>query len=271
MPNPSALTPTRLAIAGLALLAAGLVAAELVQRARYQGVRDALWEELEPVPLANCEMGRLGKDSDGGYVVCTNLLDRVKAAYSYGIAGEDSFGCAISERLGIEVHQYDCFDTTRVDCPNATAIFHEECVGARAETIDGRAFDSIANQIATSGHAGEQVFMKMDIDGGEVDSLLATGPETFARIDQIAIELHGVSNPDILAVVRHLKQHYVVADVHFNNFACKPGREPFPSSVPEVLFVHKDLAQVDPDGVVPFPNPGWFPNDPSRPDCQKAW
>lgn len=258
----------RIAIGVLSVVAVGVIVPPTVRSYNQQLVRDALWDELRPVALKNCEMGRLGRAADGGYVVCTNLLADVKATYSYGIAGEDSFGCAASELLDIEVHQYDCFDLTEVECPQATPIFHAECVGAVEETIGGRLFDSVANQIDKTGHAGEHVLLKMDIDGAEITSLMATPPETLALVDQIVIELHGVTDPAMLELVRYLKTHFHLADLHFNNYGCKSGVEPFPSPVPEVLFVNKRLTDVDPSGTVPFPNPGWAANDPSRPDCQ---
>lgn len=260
--------PTRIRIAILALLLFGVAAYTAVANYRNHVVRSGLYELLEVVPLESCELARIGREHDGGYVVCANLLDQASVAYSYGIAGEDSFGCDASQTLDVDVHQYDCFDTTRYPCANGRETFHEECVGGAEATLDGRAFDSVPNHIARTGHAGEHVLVKMDIEGAEVESLLATPPETLATIDQLVLEIHSVHDPGTLEMVRYLTQHFHVADVHFNNFACKSFLGPFPAYVYEVLFVNKALDAVDVGGEVSFPNPHWSANDPGRVDCQ---
>ena len=38
--------------------------------------------------------------------LCANLLGDVKSAYSYGISGYDQWGCDVSTRLRVPVHQY---------------------------------------------------------------------------------------------------------------------------------------------------------------------
>jgi hypothetical protein len=79
-------------------------------RSRSQTVRAELFSEIQPVHVTNCELLRFGEAHDGGYPLCRNLLRRVKAGYSYGISGYDGWGCNVSRRLHIRVHQYDCFE-----------------------------------------------------------------------------------------------------------------------------------------------------------------
>ena len=69
--------------------------------------------------LANCQFERFGEPNDGGYLLCGNLLATSESAYSYGIAGYDGWGCDVSRRLNVPLHQYDCFDTRRPACPGA--------------------------------------------------------------------------------------------------------------------------------------------------------
>ena len=68
-------------------------------------LRTALFAELQPVELANCQLQRFGEPHDGGYLMCGNLLGSVKAGYSYGISGYDGWGCDISRTLNVRVHQ----------------------------------------------------------------------------------------------------------------------------------------------------------------------
>src|SRR4051812_35427187 len=70
-------------------------------------IRKALYAEIHPVALTNCGLKRFGEANDGGYLLCGNLLDGVKAGYSYGISGYDGWGCQVATELKVRVHQYD--------------------------------------------------------------------------------------------------------------------------------------------------------------------
>jgi hypothetical protein len=110
---------------------------------RPEQVRSDLFAELQPVRLANCEFQRFGEPEDGGYVLCANLLASVQSGYSYGISGYDQWGCDVSRRLAVPMHQYDCFDLKRPACSGGRTVFHEECVAGEPATIDGRPFDTL--------------------------------------------------------------------------------------------------------------------------------
>ena len=114
----------------------------------------------------------------------------------------------------------DCFDTRQPACPAGDTVFHAECVGDTAKTEEGRAFDTIANQLAKNGDANRRLVVKMDVEGAEWDSLLDAADETLQRIDQLAIELHFFEQKDFLRIVRRLKQFFYVVHLHFNNYAC---------------------------------------------------
>ena len=106
-------------------------------RAASMQQRQALFDMLQPVALTNCVLERFGETHDGGYLMCSNLLQGVQAGYLYGIAGYDKWGCDISTKLDLTVHQYDCFNTSQPACSDGTTVFHEECVGDTSETVDG--------------------------------------------------------------------------------------------------------------------------------------
>ncbi len=88
-----------------------------------QTVPEAIYEELQPVALKNCTLKRFGSRNDGGYLMCENLVDGVRSAYSYGIDTEDNWGCDVSREYKVPVHQYDCFTEHRPTCDGGT--FHE--------------------------------------------------------------------------------------------------------------------------------------------------
>jgi hypothetical protein len=238
--------------------------------------RQALFDLLQPVGLANCELERFGEANDGGYLMCGNLLAGVRSGYSYGISGYDKWGCDISKRLDFPVHQYDCFNTTQPSCIFGEAVFHAECVGDTTATIDGRLFDTLTNQFAKNGDASKRIVVKMDVEGAEWDSLLTAPDEVLGRIDQLAVEFHWdedeqfhwVQDPKHLRVVQRLKQFFEVAHVHFNNASCIGDLAPFPSWAYEVLFVSTRLAVVDPSRQASGLHPSDARNNASLPDCQ---
>jgi hypothetical protein len=233
--------------------------------------REQLFAELQPVALSNCELQRFGEPHDGGYIMCGNLLKDVAAGYSYGISGYDGWGCEVSTRFDVVVHQYDCFDLTEPACPGGRTIFHAECVADRTfADEEGRPFDTLQNQFARNGDGMRRVVVKMDVEGAEWTSFLRAPDELLARIDQLAIEFHGTDRLRYLQTVRRLKRFFHVAHLHFNNYACRDDRTPFPADAYEVLFVNKRIGVVDPAGRVELPHPLDAPNNPALPDCQTA-
>ncbi len=234
--------------AALGLVAAiGLIAAWPWLRPRPRTaheIRQELLEEVWPVALTNCTLERIGKQNDGGYLMCGNLLGDVRSAYSYGIAGEDSWGCDVSKRGKVIVHQYDCFDPTRPVCEGGQQDFHDECVGAKPGTIESRFFDSVAHQIQKNGDVGKTLVVKMDVEGAELESLAAAPDDLLDKIDQLVMELHA-ADERYLTLVKRLKRTFVPVHLHFNNSRCTTQFKPFPSFVYEVSFVNKRLAVLD--------------------------
>ena len=230
--------------------------------------REALLEMLQPVALSNCRLERFGEAHDGGYLMCGNLLEQVQAGYSYGISGYDQWGCEISTKRNVTVHQYDCFDTTVPACPAGSTSFHAECVGDTARTEEGRLFDTIQNQFARNGDSSKRIVLKIDVEGAEWSSLLSAPDEVLGQIDQMAVEFHGVEDQKSLAVVQRLKKFFEVAHIHFNNASCTVGMEPFPTWAYEVLLVSKRLAVVDPSRKAVGLHPLDARNIPFLFDCQ---
>jgi hypothetical protein len=147
-------------------------------------------------------------------------------------------------------------------------MFHEECVGPKRETIDGRVFDTVDAQIARNGDTGKRVIMKMDVEGAEWPSLLAMSDAALQHIDQLSVEFHGVDEGHYAATMAHLARVFHVVNIHYNNWTCSPDVTPFQATAFEVLFVNKTLGVVEPGGTPAIPNPLDSPNNWMRPDCQ---
>ncbi|MCM3879415.1 MAG: hypothetical protein ND807_04825 [Vicinamibacterales bacterium] len=240
-----------------------------VSGSSLRDARVALLEELRPVALKNCTIKRVGSPNDGGYLMCDNLMPGVESAYSYGIDKEDNWGCQVSLAFDVPVHQYDCFTPYRPTCAGGRAVYHNECIGPKREIIESRPFDTLANQIARNGDSGKRLLVKIDIEGAEWESLLATPDDVLARIDQLPMELHLVNAPKFLELVRKLKRNFYPVSLHFNNQACAQNLDPIPAWAFQVLFVNKRVAELDPSqpGRVPGSSPD-APDSPTLPDCQ---
>ena len=221
--------------------------AELERRPIPEAVtkqRQLLLAELTPVTLENCQLARFGGVNDGGYLMCLNLLDGIQSAYSYGIGTDDVWGCSVSLAFRVPVHEYDCFNPIKVACDGGTLRLNPECVGPRTETIDGKPFDTLASQIAKNGDTGKRLVVKMDVEGAEWNSILATPDEVLDTIEQMPMELHGVDEPEVLAGLRKLKTHFHLLSVHWNNQACTKLSRPLPATAYQVLFVNKRIGRV---------------------------
>jgi len=238
-------------------------------RSPAEMIRDELFAEIQPVRITNCELQRFGEPHDGGYPLCANLLGNVKTGYSYGISGYDKWGCDVSRRLRIRVHQYDCFNLQEPSCPGGETMFHGECIGTARVTQDGRPFDTLANQFARNGDAAKPLVMKIDVEGAEWDAFLLAPDSALSQIDQLDVEFHDVSQSKYVEAIRRLKQFFYVAHVHYNNFSCDASLAPFPSWAFEVLLVNKRIAMSDGSPARPASGVD-APNNASAADCQVA-
>lgn len=264
---------TWIALAMLGVAAIGLAAWEspIWKAARVQRIRQALLDKLRVVPLQNCTLERFGSANDGGYLMCRNLIEELGAAYSYGVGPNDEFGCDVSTRYRVPTHEYDCFDPARPVCSTGNLVFHAECVADRAERADNRVFDTLTSQISRNGDNGKRLIVKIDIEGAEWDALMATPDAVLERIDQLPMELHGISDARFLKVLEKLERTFYLVNLHFNNFSCSEDAAPFPATAYQVLFVNRRLGVLDTarntTSAQPQ-NPLNAPDNPDWPDCQ---
>lgn len=260
----------------VALVAVVVGIATVRGRSVERAIRASILDAVRPVALQNCTLARFGSANDGGYLMCENLIESLGAGYSYGVGLNDDWGCDMSTRYSVPVHQYDCFDPARPVCSTGQFVFHDECIARRREIIDARTFDTLANQIAQNGDNGKRLIVKIDIEGAEWDSLLAAPDEVLQSIDQLPMELHvprrglAENGEKILSVLDKLKRQFYVVNINFNNHGCSPRAAPLPARAFQVLFVNKRIGVLDPNNGTPPRSPLNAPDDPKSGDCQLA-
>ena len=251
------------------LVGAAILADTLVKRAAGRRLREAILAELQPVALANCTFKRFGSANDGGYLMCENLMEPLDSAYSYGVGTNDDWGCEVSRRYQVPVHQYDCFDPARPTCDGGTFVFHNECVGDRTGYRESRFFDTLENQIRKNGDIGKRILIKMDIEGAEWDSLLATPDELLASVPQITMEMHGYDDPKIVEALKKLNRMFYLVNLHFNNWSCTSKAAPLLAWAYQTHWVNKRIGVLDRTVTPPAPmSPLNAPDSPTWPDCQ---
>jgi hypothetical protein len=222
---------------------------------------------VRPVKIKDCDLKRFGSSSDGGYLACAKKLKDVEAVYSYGIEGRDEFGCEIALKSGSTVHQYDPFDLTVPKCKGASSKFHAVGIaGKRFTDSQKREFDTFSAHVSANGDRGKKLFLKMDVEGSEWESLLNTPDELLKECQQIVIEFHGLleTNPAILPIFSKLKKLFYVAHVHANNCCCVSDRI-LPSSVIEVTYVNKEIFHPEDEDSIPL-----LPNSQDEKNGQRA-
>ena len=68
-------------------------------------------------------------------------------------------------------------------------------------------------------------------------------------------------------MLERLRQFFHVAHLHYNNYSCVEGLDPFPVWAYEVLLVSKRIGIVDNTRTVSLPHPLDALNNPAIPDC----
>ena len=138
-----------------------------------------------------------------------------------------------------------------------------------AAAPDG-AWEATRAQVERNGDSGKTLIMKVDVEGAEWDSFLATPAETFEHIAQLVVEFHHTDDEKYVRAIKRLKEFFIVAHVHYNNFSCRPDIAPFPAWAFEVLLVNTRVAHTDGTPGASSPTPLDAPNNPTAPDCQRV-
>jgi len=217
---------------------------------------------------------RFGEDNDGGYVMCSDGLDKgLVGAYSYGINGFDGWGMAIASRYHIPLNEYDCTSSKRpVVCKGCDVHFHGECIlnqdgdaaasanalkgvgDQRAADHEGEAgttskigaasFKTLTQMLKDSGNANaaeRSLMLKIDVESAEWKVFAQEPVENLKKFREIVVEyhwIHQVSNHKLYydAVKKVEDAGFAVAHMHGNNFG-GPMQDYGEFSIPDVIEV----------------------------------
>lgn len=175
---------------------------------------------------------RLGKNNDGGYVIAEIPGVHYTTLLAGGISDDISFEEDFIEKYP-NVRAY-AFDGTipRLPKPTQRITFIRKNIG----------FENSAS--VTNLHAGidanEGLFVKMDIEGGEIPWIQSLSDEQMNRFEQIVMEFHFPFSDAEAAVFDKINKHHCLIHFHGNN--CCGVRLHRDVVIPEVFectYVHK--------------------------------
>ena len=161
----------------------------------------------------NLKKVRLGRDFDGGYVICqigqTPESNPYDCFISGGIGGDISFEEGFLKMFSrMKCH---AFDGTINPLFGKRIIFTKKNISSRENLYETNLHDLINRH--------KDLFIKFDIEGGEYDWLDSVSDNQLKKIKQLVIELHGFSQqPQQSNALSRLAKIYWLAHLHGNNF-----------------------------------------------------
>jgi len=209
---------------------------------------------------------RYGAKKDGGYVIAE--LDGGYDCYlSAGISDEESFSRDFIEKYNIQMKDSYGFDGTIENYPYQ----YTSNIQFIRKNIHSYNDDSNTD-LSLFMETYQDIFLKMDIEGGEYPWLLKIDEAQLQKIKQIVIELHGITNDgwncslsDKISCLEKLSKTHYIVHAHGNNFG--PVNNKIPDVI-ELTYVRKNyFPSIPQENKTPLPTPGLdFPNDASTSD-----
>jgi hypothetical protein len=175
---------------------------------------------------------RVGKDGDGGYIIAIIPDITYDVLISGGVETDISF-----EEHWLRLYpdaKCIAFDGT-IDAPpptDAPITFVKKNIGAE----NAAGLTNLRAEMAPF----ERIFVKMDIEGGEIPWLSVLSDRQLAKMEQIVMEFHFPFSDKEQAVFELLNQSHYLVHFHGNNSV--GTREVDGASVPcvfECTYVHK--------------------------------
>ena len=192
--------------------------------------RGKLLEELKVFNFPNSKRIRIGSDKDGGYVLLNSGLESINVVYSYGVGGNSDFETMFCEKFNTIARLYD-HTVDSAALKRDFLHFKKEGVGEK-KTKDR---NTIESHVSENADHKKQLILKMDIDGGEWDTLLHSPDSVLGLFNQIVIEVHGMgtdlseslnggevyeaSLDKKIKVLKKINNLFYLFHVHANNYS----------------------------------------------------
>jgi hypothetical protein len=188
---------------------------------------------------------RCGINRDGGYVFA-DLNGNYDCYISAGISNEESFSRDFINKYNINISDSYGFDGTINDFPYE----YTRNIQFIKKNINNFNDDTNTN-LSFLTKKYNNIFLKMDIEGGEYPWLLQIDETQLNKFKQIVIEFHGITNDSwgcnyndkVKCLEKLLKTHYLI-HAHGNNFGSVQNNIP---DVIELTYVNKNYFETPPE------------------------
>lgn len=163
---------------------------------------------------------RFGPKTDGGYVLA-DTIQSDQAIVSYGISTEYQFDREMAEK-GHKVYMFD-HTIDSIDRTNENMMWFKE--GVSGKTTPEENLFTIEDHLNRYEILGNQLILKIDVEGAELEAFFAMPDEVLSRFDQIVMELHHLwklAEPDFceltFKVFSKINKLFTLFHVHANNW-----------------------------------------------------
>jgi len=232
-------------------------------------IRNDIWKNLELLTVYHFDNKvRLGINNDGGYVI--GDLDGGYDCYiSAGVSNEESFSRDFIKKYNMNKTNSYAFDGTINDYPyeyTRDITYVKKNIGSINDNNNVNLSYLIGNY--------NNIFLKMDIEGGEYPWLSSLSENQLNKFKQIVIEVHGITDDsygsmihDKIICLNKLKNTHYIIHAHGNNFGYVTNGIPY---VVELTYVNKNYFTFPPElNRQEFPVDSLdFPNNTSVPDIK---
>lgn len=158
----------------------------------------------------NSPLSRIGKDGDGGY--CVYLQNDYDILISGGISGDISFEEQFLNKYDITCEAFDG-SISKLPKSNNKISFNKLYIG----DINNDNYTNLHDIIDKHNN----IFLKMDIEGGEFPFFHSLNSTHMNRLKQIVLEIHFPTTPNRWKILDKLAETHYLIHIHGNNFQKK--------------------------------------------------
>uniref|UniRef100_A0A6C0I4E1 Uncharacterized protein n=1 Tax=viral metagenome TaxID=1070528 RepID=A0A6C0I4E1_9ZZZZ len=154
---------------------------------------------------------RLGKDNDGGYIICDIPNINYSILISGGVKDDISFETDFCNKYNtVKCLAFDG-SIDNIQNEHSNIRFIQKYIGGNSNNNFTNLHDII--------NSNDNIFIKMDIEGYEIEWINSLSEEQINKFSQIVIEFHRPFYFEETAVFHKLNKSHVLVHLHVNN-AC---------------------------------------------------
>jgi hypothetical protein len=203
---------------------------------------------------------RLGNNGDGGYVIA-NLDGDYDLYISAGVSNEESFTKEFINHYKLDLSKNYAFDGTIQNYPyEYTQNIH--FVRKNISDVNSEETTNLKYLIQNN----KNIFLKMDIEGGEYPWFLSLSDEELSHFKQMVFELHCINDDrfgcsfekKVECLKKLAKNHYII-HAHANNNGVGWGKDREVNGIPNIIeltYIRKDCIDTPTLNTIPLPIEG---------------